>query len=69
MAGRTSAGATDPFLPNIFARTVGKDSVVAVVGVGAAPTGPWSYVTGIPNPISDMLGPPPQYLAVAAWAA
>lgn len=69
MPDGTSARATEPFQPNIFARTGGKDSVVAVVGVGAASTGPWSYVTGIPNPVSDMLGPPPQYLAVAAWAA
>ncbi len=57
------------YRPNIFARTVGKESVVAVVGAGAASTGPWSYVTGIPNASSDMVGPPPPYLSVAAWAA
>ena len=60
--------------PNIVARTVGKESVLTVVGaapVGAAPDarGPWSFITGIPNPGFDMVGPPPQYLSVAAWAA
>ena len=66
MAEATVAG---EYRPNIYARTLGKDSVVAVVGAGAARTGPWSYVTGIPNPGSDMVGPPPPYLSVAAWAA
>ena len=66
MADETGAG---EYRPNIFARPLGKESVVAVVGAGAAPTGPWSYVTGIPNPGSDMVGPPPPYLSVAAWAA
>ena len=66
MAEATGAG---EYRPNIFARPLGKESVVVAVGAGAAPTGPWSYVTGIPNPTSDMVGPPPQYLSVAAWAA
>ena len=66
MAEVTGAG---EYRPNIFARPVGKESVLAVVGAGAAPTGPWSYVTGIPNPSSDMVGPPAPYLSVAAWAA
>ena len=69
MAERTGTGATDRVQPSIFAKPIGNGSVVAVVGAGAAATGPWSYVTGIPNPNSDMLGPPPQYLSVAAWAA
>lgn len=55
--------------PNIFARSVDKDSVIAVVGVAQAPNGPWSYLTGIPNAGADMVGPPAQYLSVAAWAA
>ncbi len=63
------AAGTRDYRPNIFARPLGKESVVVVVGAGAAPTGPWSYVTGIPNPGADMVGPPPQYLSVAAWAA
>jgi len=66
MAEATGAG---EYRPNIFARPVGKNSVVAVVGAGAAQNGPWSYVTGIPNPDSDMVGPPAPYLSVAAWAA
>ena len=54
---------------NIIARSNGKESVIATVATGPAPTGPFSYVTGIPNTASDLVGPPPQYLSVAAWAA
>ena len=35
--------------PNIFSRSAGGKSVVTVVGAAPAPTGPWSYVTGVPN--------------------
>ena len=69
MAQDRSPGPADRGLPNIFAHQVGKESIVAVVGAALAPSGPWSYVNGIPNPGSDMLGSPPQYLSVAAWAA
>ncbi len=55
--------------PNIVARTVGKESVLTVVGAAPDARGPWSFITGIPNPSFDMVGPPPQYLSVAAWAA
>ena len=55
--------------PNIVARTVGKESVLTVVGAAPDARGPWSFITGIPNPNFDMVGPPPQYLSVAAWAA
>ena len=55
--------------PNITARSNGKESVIATIATGPAPTGPFSYVTGIPNTASDLVGPPPQYLSVAAWAA
>ena len=55
--------------PNIVARTVGKESVLTVVGAAPDTRGPWSFITGIPNPGFDMVGPPPQYLSVAAWAA
>ncbi len=55
--------------PNIVARTVGKESVLTVVGAALDARGPWSFITGIPNPGFDMVGPPPQYLSVAAWAA
>ncbi len=54
---------------NIVARPIGKDAVHTVIGAGPGPRGPWSFVTGIPNPDLDIVGPPPQYLAVAAWAA
>jgi hypothetical protein len=69
MAQDRNPGPADRGLPNIFAHQVGKESIGAVVGAALAPSGPWSYVNGIPNPGSDMLGSPPQYLAVAAWAA
>ena len=55
--------------PNIVARTVGKESVLTVVGAAPDARGPWSFITGIPSPGFDMVGPPPQYLSVAAWAA
>ena len=55
--------------PNIVARTVGKESVLTVVGAAPDARGLWSFITGIPNPGFDMVGPPPQYLSVAAWAA
>ena len=55
--------------PGIIARPVGNDTVLTMVGAAPGPTGPWSYVTGIPNSDSDIPAPPPQYLAVAAWAA
>ena len=66
MAQNNNDGAAPP---NIIARSNGKESVIATVAIGPAPTGPFSYVTGIPNTASDLVGPPPQYLSVAAWAA
>jgi hypothetical protein len=69
MAQNPGGGTTSQDRPNIFARSVDKDSVIAVVGAGQAPAGPWSYLTGIPNAAADMVGPPAQYLSVAAWAA
>ena len=66
MAQGRSHGPADRGLPNIFAHQVGKESIVAVVSAALATSWPWLYVTGIPNPGSDMLGPPPQYLSVDA---
>ena len=60
---------TDAFERNIVARPIGGASVLTVMGAAPGPRGPWSIVTGIPNPGGDMLGPLPQYLSVAAWAA
>jgi hypothetical protein len=54
---------------NIVARSIGGDAVHTVIGAEPGQRGPWSFVTGIPNLDVDMVGPPPQYLAVAAWAA
>ena len=50
---------TDQIHPNIIARPVGRESVLTVVGPGAEGRGPWSFVTGIPNPGFDMVGPNP----------
>lgn len=69
MVAGANTGITDQMLPSIIARPVGKDSVLTVVGTGPGSRGPWSFITGIPNSDSDMIGPPPQYLSVAAWAA
>ena len=54
---------------SIVARTIGQQSILTVIGGGPGQRGPWPYVTGIPNLDYDMVGPPPQYLSVAAWAA
>ena len=59
----------DQIHPNIVSRPVGRESVLTVVGAAPYARGPWSFITGIPNPGYDMVGPPPQYLSVAAWAA
>ena len=60
---------TDTFQRNIVARPIGADSVLTTIGAGPGPRGPWSILTGIPNTERDVLGPLPQYLSVAAWAA
>ncbi len=60
---------TDQFQRNIVARSLGNDSVITTIGVGSGQRGPWSLVTGIPNLEADIVGPPPQYLSVVAWAA
>jgi len=65
MSQGRSPGPADRGLPNIFAHQVCKESIVAVVGAALATSWPWLYVIGIPNPGSDMLGPPPQYPSVA----
>ena len=69
MTQGANAGTTDQVQASIVARPVGRESVLTVVGAGPEGRGPWSFVTGIPNPGFDMVGPPPQYLSVAAWAA
>ena len=55
--------------PNIAARYVGNETINATIAVTPGPTGPWSYITGIPNSNLDIVAPPPAYLAVAGWAA
>ena len=60
---------TDQLQRTIVARTIGDNAVLTMVGAGSGPRGPWSFVTGIPNPDHDLVGPAPQYLSVAAWAA
>ena len=60
---------TDQFQRNIVARPLGKESVITTIGAGPGQRGPWTFVTGVPNLEADMVGPPPQYLSVVAWAA
>jgi hypothetical protein len=69
MTEETRATMTDRLQRNIVARPIGEQSVLTVIGAGSGQRGPWSFVAGIPNPDLDMVGPPPQYLSVAAWAA
>ena len=57
---------TDQPQRSIVARTIGEQAVLSVIGGGPGQRGPWPYVTGIPNLDFDMVGPPPQYLSVAA---
>ncbi len=54
---------------NIVSQIAGDHGVLTTIGVDPAQRGPWSYLTGIPNQQTDMVGPPPQYLSVLAWAA
>ena len=51
------------------ARPIGGNAVLTVIGVGPGQPGPWPFISGIPNPETGLVGPPPEYLAVAAWAA
>jgi hypothetical protein len=69
MTEETRATTEDRLQRNIVARPIGEQSVLTVIGAGSGQRGPWSFVAGIPNPDLDMVGPPPQYLSVAAWAA
>ena len=60
---------TDQVQRTIVARPIEGQSALTVIDPGPGQRGPWSFVTGIPNLDLDMVGPPPQYLSVAAWAA
>jgi len=60
---------TDQLQRNIVSRPIEGQSVFTVIDPGPGQRGPWCFVTGIPNLDLDMVGPPPQYLSVAAWAA
>ena len=55
--------------PNITSIMVNPHTGLTVIGVAAGQRGPWPVVSGVPNPTADMVVPPPEYLAVAAWAA
>ena len=53
----------------IVARPVSDDTVLTTIGASDRTRGPWPFVTGIPSLNADVVGPPPQYLSVAGWAA
>jgi hypothetical protein len=45
------------------------NAVQVTIGPETGQRGPWSFVTDAPNGAADMVGPPPLYLGLAAWAA
>ena len=55
--------------PNISSTIINPYTSLTVIGVAAGQRGPWPVVSGVPNATVDMVAPPPEYLAVAAWAA
>ncbi len=69
MTEDTSTAMPTQLQRNIVARPIGEYAVHTTIGAEPGQRGPWSFVTGIPNLQLDMVGPPPQYLSVAAWAA
>ena len=58
-----------PFQPNVAARLIDNRSVLTVINGREGTRGPWSLLAGIPGDRGDLLGPPPGFLSVAAWAA
>ncbi len=69
MTENARATITDQLQRTIVARPIEGQSALTVIDTGQCQRGTWSFVTGIPNLDLDMVGPPPQYLSVAAWAA
>ena len=55
--------------PNITSTMINPHTSLTVIGVAVGQRGPWPVVSGVPNSTVDMVAPPPEYLAVAAWAA
>ena len=55
--------------PNITSTIINPHTGLTVIGVAAGQRGPWPVVSGVPDAAVDMVAPPPEYLAVAAWAA
>ena len=53
----------------IKSRPIGDHSILTLIGAGAEQPGPWPFISGVANLETDLVGPPPEYLAVAAWAA
>ncbi len=54
---------------SIGAWPLDESAVLVSMGTkGEVREGPWSFVTDIPSPGREMLGPPPIYLALAGWA-
>ncbi len=69
MTENSGATINDQLQRSIVARPIEGQSALTVIDPGPGQRGPWSFLTGIPNPDLDMVGPPPEYLSVAAWAA
>jgi hypothetical protein len=54
---------------SIIARPIEGGAVHTIIGPEPGQRGPWSFITDMPHPTHDIVGPPATYLAVAAWAA
>ena len=58
-----------PLQRSIIARPLEGGVVHTIIGPEPGQRGPWSFITAMPHPTQDMVGPPATYLALAAWAA
>ena len=67
-ASMHTGGGGDP-IRSILARPSVGGTVHTIIGPESGQRGPWSFLTDMPSPTQDMVGPPAPYLAVAAWAA
>lgn len=68
-AGTHGVGGGEPPQRSIIARAIESGAVHVIIGPEPGQRGPWSFITDMPHPTQDMVGPPATYLAVAAWAA
>jgi hypothetical protein len=68
-AAMQSVVSREPLQRSIIAGPIAGSAVHTIIGPEPGQRGPWSFITDMPHPSQDMVGPPATYLAVAAWAA